>query len=150
MSKMNSKFVIWVVVLSVAVLTVGVVFFSKKDSQVQIAPESDVVVSNGIHWHPKIKVFVKGQEIPLEKDIGRKGFEQPIHTHEEDYQEGIIHLEFKGLVKKEDVRLGEFFRIWGKEFDWSETTRMTVNGVENKEFQNYLMKDKDEIEVRFD
>lgn len=147
---MSAKFIIWVIVVSVAVLVAGVVFSSRKDEKGRDAVESDVITTNGIHWHPKIKVFVGGNEISLEEDIGRKTSELPIHTHDEDYKEGVIHLEFGGIVSKEDIMLGKFFEIWGKEFRWSETTKMTVNGVENKEFKNYVMKDKDNIEVKFE
>lgn len=145
---MSAKFVIWVIVVSVAVLGLAILF--NRDNKEPDTVGSDVVATNGIHWHPKIKIFVNNKEISLEDDIGRKTTELFIHTHDEDYKEGIIHLEFGRIVKKDDIKLGKFFEIWGKEFNWSETTKMTVNGVENKEFKNYVMKDKDNIEVKFD
>ena len=58
-------------------------------------------------------------------------------------------MEMQGVVVKEDTRLGNFFRTWGKEFSSTKIfdktngtdgkVRMFVNGKENKDFENYKM-----------
>ena len=71
-----------------------------------------------------------------------------------------MHMEMEGLVIKDDTKLGNFFQIWGKDFsskkilDKEATVegqiKMTVNGNDNRDFENYLMKDGDNIEVKFE
>jgi len=99
--------------------------------------------------------------------IGIGAVHNPMHTHEEDH---VIHMEFQGRVTKDDLTLGRFFKVWKREFNancifsaeggsasgreycnGSEgTLKMLVNGQENSEFEQYQMKDKDEIEIRYD
>ncbi len=111
-------------------------------------PAIDVVSRSGIHWHPELSIFVKGvkQEIPANIGIGIT--HQPIHTHDAD---GILHLEFIGLVTKQDIMLGQFFKNWGKDMrSFGTNMNMTVNGEENTEFENYEMHDDDKIEIRYE
>ena len=71
-----------------------------------------------------------------------------IHTHEDM---PVIHLEFSGVVRREDVMLGRFFEIWGKDMrSFGENMRMTVNGEPNTEFERYIMRDKDIITLQYD
>ncbi len=122
--------------------------------------DPDVVARNGLHAHPELAIYVKGvrQEIPANIGIGVEyssisGFDQsmqmaPIHTHEDL---PLIHLEFAGgVVRRGDITLGQFFRVWGRDMrGFGADMRMTVNGVENTEYENYVMEDKDRIELRF-
>lgn len=123
---------------------------SQKTDQIS-STEEEVVAGNGIHWHPRVEIYVKGEKVTLESDIGRRGGEQPIHTHEEDNLEGVIHLEYPGIVTKDDIKLGKFFKIWGKEFNFGgDKIVMKVNGSENTEYDNYEMHDGDVIEIRYE
>lgn len=111
-------------------------------------PESDIISQNGIHWHPVLAIYVKGvkQEIPT--NIGIGAVHQPVHTHDAT---GTIHLEFQGLVRTQDITLGQFFINWGKDMQsFGQNMKMTVNGDENIEYGNYIMRDKDHIELRFE
>jgi len=112
-------------------------------------PEGDIVSRRGLHWHPEISIYVKGvkQEMPASLGIIGSSME-PVHTHEPD---GVIHLEFQGLVKKRDITLDQFFKSWGKDINsFGANLKMTVNGRENTELGNYLMQDKDKIELRYE
>lgn len=123
-------------------------------------PDDQIVAKNGLHWHPQLIITIDGkrQEIPANVGIGT--IHQKIHTHDTDAKDGVIHMEMSGIVVKEDTRLGNFFRIWGKEL--SSTTifdkkngeegkvKMVVNGKENTDFENYLMKDGDGIEIKYE
>ncbi len=157
---MNSnKIIIFIVILlTLAGFVGGVLLLSRSSSKPQ---DPSIISTNGIHWHAKLQIFVKGQRVDLEEDIGRKGgLEEPIHTHTEDYQDGVIHMEYSGVVRQEDTRLGKFFVLWGKTFNENQifdntngpdgTLKMLVNGQENTEFQNYLMKDGDVIEISYE
>jgi hypothetical protein len=107
--------------------------------------ESEIISRNGIHWHPELSIVVRGvkQEIPA--NIGFGAVEMPMHTHDNT---GIIHLEFGNLVLKSDITLNNFFKVWGKDL-WSfgANVKMTVNGKENTEYENYMMQDNDKIEL---
>ncbi len=120
-------------------------------------PESDIVAKNGIHYHPNIKITIDGENIDIPENIGISGVHNPIHTHDPD---GFLHLEFNGIVKREEIRLGEFFKVWGKEFSSEcilescnsvdKEVKMFVNGKESFEFENYEMKDGDRIEIKYE
>ena len=76
---------------------------------------------------------------------------QPIHTHSEDAAQGVLHLEFSGRVTKDDVKLGNFFKNWGKDMsEFGSAMTMTVNGKENTEFGSYAMADGDKIVMKFE
>ena len=114
-----------------------------------LVTESDIVSRNGIHWHPELSIMVKGvkQEIPTNLGEG-ESFMSPVHTHEAG---GVIHLEFGGLVRKSDITLSQFFKSWSKDMrSFGENMKMTVNGEENTEYENYTMQDKDKIELRYE
>ena len=117
---------------------------------IPIIPESDIISKAGFHWHPKLAIYVKGEKQEIPTNIGIGAVHQQIHTHE-DATEGVIHLEFQGLVRKQDIVLSQFFKNWGKDINsFGANIKMTVNGKENTEFENYIMQDKDKIELRYD
>ena len=114
-------------------------------------PEGEIISRNGFHWHPELAIYVKGKKQELPPNINIGVVHQPIHTHPDDNRQGIVHLEFQGLTQKQDVVLGQFFKNWGKDIrSFGTNMRMTVNGKENTEYENYIMRDKDKIELQFD
>jgi len=120
-------------------------------------PEGEIISRNGLHWHPELTITIKGEKHEIPANIGIGVVHQPIHTHDAT---GVIHLEIEGLVRKEDIKLGRFFKIWGKEFSSNcifdkcngpeGRVRMLVNGSENHDFENYVMKDRDKIEIQYE
>ncbi len=110
--------------------------------------EDEILSRKGLHWHAELALYVKGVQQDIPKDIGIGAVHKPIHTHDAD---DIIHLEFPGLVRRQDTTLGQFFKNWEKNpDDFGPITTMKVNGQENTEFMGYHMRDKDKIEIRFD
>lgn len=110
--------------------------------------DPDVIVRNGLHWHPRLEIYVKGEKIEIPQNIGIGAVHLPMHTHDDLPN---IHLEFSGLVREEDLMLGQFFKNWGKDMrSFGENMRMTVNGSPNTEFERYIMRDKDIIELLYD
>lgn len=121
-----------------------------------------------IHWHPHLKIIIKGEEQFIPPNIGISignnidnqisGMRMsPTHTHESD---GTIHLENnRPWEKPETLTLGYFFKVWGKNFNSScisdycngENGSLTinVNGQLNYEFEKYIMHDKDEIIIEY-
>jgi len=151
--------VILATIIGTGIILIGaVVYFSKP--QAPAAPSEDVVTTNGLHWHPKLLVSIKGQKQEFTDGIGLGAVHQKMHTHTEDYKEGIVHMEMSGVVTKDETKLSNFFRIWGKEFNSTqifdkknneeEKVKMLVNGKINSDFENYEMHDGDMIEIKYE
>lgn len=146
--------VITIVVLGVIIG--GIYTFFQKSQEASSELNFDLP-KGPIHWHPRLTIKIDGvvQEIPA--NVGLGAIHQPLHTHEEDAAEGVIHMEINRPTKQ-NVILGYFFEIWKKKFnkgcifdycDDKETLKMTVNGKENFDFENYFMHDKDEIVIEY-
>ncbi len=131
----------------VALLIGGLIWYVANRPPIQ---EDDIVSRSGFHWHSELAIYVKGERQEIPSNIGIGAVHQPIHTHDDNNQ-GIIHLEFSGLVRKQDIFLGQFFKNWGKDMrSFGTNMNMTVNGQENTEYENYIMRDKDNIELRYE
>ena len=53
--------------------------------------DSEVIADAGMHWHPMLEMYVKGEKIEIPQNIGIGAVHQPMHTHDDL---PIIHLEF--------------------------------------------------------
>jgi len=116
-----------------------------------VSKDPDTLATNGLHWHSNLEIYAKGEKIEIPANIGLMGGHNPIHTHMEDSPQGVIHMEFEWLVRKNDTKLGQFFNNWNKDIrDFGQDMKMIVNGTENLEFENYEMKDGDKIELRYE
>ena len=136
---------VWIIVAIVVVG--GIVWLIASQPK---TPESDIFSRSGFHWHPELTIYVKGEKQEIPVNIGLGAVHQPVHTHD-DSDKGIIHLEFQGLVRKQDIMLGQFFKNWGKDIrSFGTNIKMTVNGEENTEYENYVMRDKDKIELHYE
>lgn len=119
--------------------------------------DADILSRNGLHWHANLTIIIKGEQQDIPQDIGIGAVHQNIHTHDPN---GVIHLEFPGLVRKNEVTLGSFFRIWNKRFNQEcifdrcngpeGTVKFFVNGSENTEWENYPLQDNDKLEIRYE
>src|SRR3989338_2222787 len=111
-------------------------------------PEGEILSRSGLHWHPELAIFVKGEKQEIPANLGIGAAHNPMHTHDSS---GVIHLEFQGIVLKNNLKLGRFFEVWGKDFmELGSTVKMTVNGEEKAELQNYIMKDGVKIELWYE
>jgi len=140
----NKSTVYWVIIIISFILTM---FAWQKYMN---SNNSDIISRNGIHWHPELSIYVKGEKQEIPANIGIGFIHQPIHTHD-DSEKGILHMEFEGLVRKQETTFGQFLKNWGKDINsFGDIIKMTVNGVENNEHENYLMQDKDKIELFYE
>lgn len=146
--------------LSIVILIGGVFFLTKGNTSSSPTPPVDIVTQSGLHWHPKLSIYIKGEKHPFTNGIGLNGaVHNPIHTHD-DADKDIVHMEFQGVVTKEDTKLANFFKIWGKKFSSTQifdkkngeegTVKLTVNGKGNTQFENYQMRDGDMIEIKYE
>jgi len=132
------------IAVAAVLLFLGAIWWSNSLS----SDDLSIITQSGLHWHPLLEIYVKGEKIEIPQNIGLAGVHSPIHTHDDL---PIIHMEFSGKVTEEDTKLGNFFKVWGKEFlSFGERVTMTVNGQENTEFENYQMRDGDKIEIRYE
>lgn len=110
-------------------------------------PEGEIISRRGLHFHPELAIFVEGEKIEIPANIGIGAVHHPMHTHDAS---GVIHLEFQGVVRRDDLRLGKFLERWGKDIaEFGSSVTMTVNGEERTELQNYVMGDGDKIVLRY-
>ncbi len=137
-----------------ALLLVGGFYLLKADAEDSEAKDNGIIPSGPIHWHPELKIFINGDDIFIPTGIGLTGEHKPIHTHESD---GTLHVENQYPSKK-NMRLGYFFEVWEKEFSEEciftyctdvGTLRMTVDDVENNEFDDYILQDGDKIVIEY-
>lgn len=112
--------------------------------------DPNVIARTGIHWHPQLSIYVNGEKQEVSPNIGIVGGRMMgfMHTHEPD---GTIHVESSGIVRKDNIRLKEFFKAWGKDINsFGQNVTMTVNGAENTELGDYVIRDGDKIELRYE
>ena len=148
---------ILIIVLVCIGLLLGATWWSKNLQQ----KDPEIVSLNGMHWHPELEIYVKGEKVEIPTNIGvgtqyagMSGYDTgmqmtAVHTHDAT---GVIHFEFpKGAVYKKDLTLGQFFKMWNKDFhSFGNNVSMTVNGKENTELDQYVMQDKDKIILRYE
>lgn len=131
--------------------------YSAKSKPTPKVSNADIVSRTAIHWHPELRIFVKGQEQAIPANIGEYGrFPGQIHTHggpQLHYENNILP------ITKDKVTLGAFFKTWGQPFDATDllsyknvpkgSIKMTVNGKPNTQFENYQVRDKDKIVISY-
>ena len=161
---MKRKMIYLSTFLIVVIIILFLFLFVKKTSQ----DNNFNAPKKPIHWHPHLKIIIKGEEQFIPPNIGISignnidnqisGMRMsPTHTHESD---GTIHLENnRPWEKPETLTLGYFFKVWGKNFNSScifdycngenGSLTITVNGQLNYEFEKYIMHDKDEIVIEY-
>jgi hypothetical protein len=122
-----------------------------------------------MHIHPILNININGQRQVIPPNVGIKGVSGEtdhtgaqsaasclhfIHTHDAS---GQIHVESPVPT---EYNLSDFFAVWEKPFskdqildykaDDQHRIRMTVNGQESTEFENLILRDKDQIEIFYE
>ncbi len=130
-------------------------FFNSDKACLTTPGDKLILESHGevkMHIHPTLSIKALGEnvEIPAGVGISNNGM-NAIHTHTAD---GVLHVEAPCI---RDLKLGDFFAIWGKKFDKehilnytvnsTNSLKMFVNNIESKEFENLILGDKDKIEI---
>mgnify|MGYP001569069171 FL=1 len=152
-------YVFIIFVISLIVLA-GYSFVSGEDECSKPAKEINVGGHNNLelHIHSHLKIIIDGKQETIPSNIGiAYGIMRPVHTHDET---GELHIE--GPCKR-DFTLGDFFSIWGKVFNSqcifekcinnennaNSSLKVFVDGQENNDFENIILKDKQEIVVEY-
>ncbi len=123
--------------------------------------KAESYTKGSVHWHSRLKVFICGEEIKMPAPKGEHHVGLPLlHTHEDR----LIHIE--GIVwKPGDITLGKYMEAIGKNFKDNELlekgngascngksgkVKLLVEGVENIELTNYVIKNDEDYELRFE
>ncbi len=126
---------------------------SKTNRQVALSCTTDMATQ--FHIHPHLEIIINGatQEIPANIGIGITCM-NALHTHDNS---GTIHVE---SPQERDFTLSDFFAVWKKTYhekqildykvDASHVIRETVNGKEVKDYENTILRDKDQIVIYYD
>lgn len=106
-----------------------------------------------IHQHLTLILNKQEAEVPANIGIDNADCMHSIHTHDAT---GQIHVE--APVQK-DFILGDFFFLWGKAFskdqigdlkvDSTHGLKMFINGQESSDFENLILKDKQDIVIDY-
>ncbi len=155
--EVRGKIVSWGVAALIPLALIGWVGWKIATSPVR--PEGDVVSAKEVHWHAHMDISIRGQAIDIPANIGiptdnPNAHPENMHTHHDDH---IIHIEKLPPVYKDDLRIRNFFQVWGKKFDSQcvvdecvkdgEKLTFTINGQPNTDFENYLLQDGDKVEI---
>ena len=102
------------------------------------------------HIHPHLEIVVNGRREEILANIGIKlTCMNALHTHDTS---GVIHVE---SPEHRDFTLSDFFAVWNKPFnkdqildykaDSRHAIRETVNGKDVLDYENTVLRDKDQI-----
>lgn len=138
-----------------------VVFASTADNPDPLSKECVDHSGLGRHDHSNLEIYINGDQRAIPTNLGintdvcnqEGGNMHTVHTHDAS---GRLHIETAANV---DMPLGVFFDIWGVHFNEtgifdyrvSNTHEliMTVDGITNTEFDDYLLVDGKEIVIIF-
>lgn len=109
-------------------------------------------LQNNTHYHTQLNIVFNGQNYPVTENIGIKGeCMHPVHTHDGT---GLIHVDYPTPYK---FTLGDFFNTWGIIFNKRQLGNiriedgyritMKVNGIVINEFEKYVLRDRDQIDL---
>lgn len=129
---------------------------TKTNCETQAATDINVGGDQNVvyHIHQFLTITINGEQIPIPSNIGLStSVMRPIHTHDTT---GEIHVE---SPCQRDFTIGDFFEIWGENFnstcimdscvDANHTLTMSVNGIESADYQNLTLRDKQQIEIKY-
>ena len=152
----------WIIFIIIAIGVIGFILWSvmgvvNQSSECKNAPAEEFNIGGhsnlALHIHQTLKIIINEEEQIISPNIGiAPGIMRVAHTHDAT---GTIHVEAPCV---RDVTLGNFFNIWGKEFNsqciFDKCTDkgeliMTVNGVSNNEFENLVLRDRDNIVIEY-
>lgn len=153
----NSGFGIKLIIVSLASFLLGITFLLAIQIMPKMLLEQRLMECPGhrqgnIHYHATVLIYYLGEQMTIPPGIGLEGeCIHPVHTHDST---NLVHVDYP---KKYPFTLGDFFNRWGYIFNKKQfanirtfdnyTIRMEVNGKENKEYERYVLKDKDRIRI---
>jgi hypothetical protein len=122
------------------------------------------------HIHPVLTIMVEGNKLEIPANIGIEAVSSSPSTHEQAQQEasclhflhthdntGTLHVESPVAI---DYKLSDFFAVWDQSFsveqvfsykaDDTHRIKVTVNGQENTEYGDIILRDHDQIVISYE
>ncbi len=95
----EQKIIGLVILATIAIFIVAIYAFSKNSPEVKNVNEN-VIAQNGLHWHPKLKIYINGEKQELPANIGiLPSKHEPLHTH------GRNLTRLKYLIKRMELKV---------------------------------------------
>lgn len=100
------------------------------------------------HIHPQLSIWVDGEPEVIPANVGiSSSCMAEVHTHDSS---GELHVESAYRGNIDDLRLPDFFAVWGKSIDrdgFDAEIRVGGDVVENPEEVKF--RDREQIEIRY-
>ena len=152
--KKTRNYLIFAIILA---LIIWAVFSSLNSSNQCSLPAKDINIEShqnlALHIHSDLTIIINGISQTIPANIGiAPNIMRPLHTHD---LSGEVHNEGPCV---RSFTLGEFFEIWGKQFNKqcifdncisNGSLSMSVNGKDSKEFDSLVLKDDDKIIIEY-
>lgn len=158
---MTVKFVLFICLLAVVTGAATTLFLNQTKKQIaqsQMLSEKDILAEctshteDHPHYHVQLTITTFGKNFPIPANTGiDNGCMHPLHTHDTS---GRLHIDYK---RSYPFIIGDFFTVWGMIFNQRQignlltgeryTIQMLVNKKEHNEFEKYILKDGDKIEI---
>ncbi len=150
---MGAITIVVIVVLGFLIFRNSKPLSSKTNREVALTCTTDMATQ--FHIHPNLKIMINGEPQAIPTNIGvTPTCMTSLHTHDNS---GKIHTE---SPEKRDFTLGDFFAVWNKtltkdqilDYKVGDThiIRQTVNGREVQDYENTVLRDKDEIVISYE
>ena len=143
--------------LAAIVVMISIVMIPKNEFSNPKEPYS----KGQVHWHATLKVFVCGEEKLMPAPVGEHHLGLPLlHTH----ADRLIHIEGT-ILNPEEITLGKYMGVIGQNFkddelldkkngdlcnDQPGKVKLLVNGKENDQLTQHVIKDGDDYILRFE
>ena len=156
----SPSWIVWCVGGLITLAFLGLIFLNYKSSvsnktnrEIVMACTTDMATQ--FHIHPNLEIIINGQKQEIPANIGINAVcMHAIHTHDNS---GMLHVE---SPEKRDFTLSDFFAVWGKTFnkdqildskvDATHIIKETVNGKETQDYENTVLRDKDQIIISYE
>jgi hypothetical protein len=160
MLKKGKKVLVWIFVIVVTLGLLGssgiIALFEPPPTLTtrELAFTCTTDMATRFHIHPILSMIVEGKTLELPANIGvTPTCMHPLHTHDNT---GMVHVE---SPEQRDFTLGDFFAVWGKPLSKEQFLTyvatstheivMTVDGKPSEEFENLVLKDKQQIILEY-
>lgn len=159
---MNAKFILIICLIAIFTGVVTTFVLNKTEakktqppitkSENSIIAECTTHIEGHVHYHAQLTITVFGKNFPIPANAGiDDGCMHPLHTHDTS---GEVHIDY---YKPYPFTIGDFFTTWGMIFNRYQlgnllsggryTIQIRINKKGNSEFEKYVIKDNDNIEI---